>query len=123
MTNDINKFEEELRFALESHGYLFPSSPQTAARFEELHPDDDFDIPPELEHLFEGMIAKDLDSAVYRSHNLLAKVFRLQTATTEEEDYSEYISMAAREGKTIPQHILDQMEQDRSKSRNNEPES
>lgn len=121
MTNDINKFEEELRFALESHGYLFPTSPQSVARFDELHPDNDFDIPPELEHLFEGT-AKDLDSAVYRSHNLLAKVFRLQTETTE-EDYSEHLSMAAREGKTIPQHILDQMEQDRSKPQNNEQQS
>ena len=88
-------FEEEFRNSLKSNGYLFPTKDSNPMPLPEKYKTPDFIFKRNLIDI------NPLEKALKKEHN------------QDAEDWA----IAARNGKKLPQYILDKMKADKNKSR------
>lgn len=101
LSKDLDVFEVELGSALKSSGHLFP----TTDRQMELFLEKEEAIPAPLKYQAPDFIFKEE----------FISVEQIREVTMPVVDYSDtpMYALAARNGKNLPQHILDKMKEDK----------
>lgn len=104
LSKDLDVFELELGSALKSSGHLFPTTDRQMEQFLE----NAETVPAPLKYQTPDFIFKEE----------FISVEQIKGATATVVDYSgtPMYALAARNGKNLPQHILDKMKEDKKKT-------
>lgn len=100
--NDLTAFEAELRTALKSTGHLFPTTDKEVEYFIAYAPK--MNVPEKYK------------TPDFLLHDDLIPIERFQGKTVDIAHTEQEWAMAARNGKVIPQYILDRMREDKEKT-------
>ena len=101
-TNDMGTFDVELKSALRSAGKLFPTTDAETNHF--------------LAHSHQVDVPAKYRTPDFLFSNNLRPVFHLPPSTPETTTTMTRWALAARNGKTIPSHILKKMQKDKEDS-------
>ncbi|MEZ0542700.1 hypothetical protein [Fibrella arboris] len=99
-----DRFEENLDWSLKVHGFVFPESDDEVEAFCQKNMGVINPLPEEL---------RDPRAVFISNSTPVIRSFEVK----RNNDFSENLAMAAREGKTIPADLLQRMEEDRQRSK------
>ena len=97
--SDLNAFEAALRTALKSTGHLFPTTDKEVEYF--------------MAHAPKMTVPEKYRTPDFLLHDDLIPIERIQGKTVDIAHTEQEWAMAARNGKEIPQYILDRMHEDK----------
>lgn len=100
--NDLTAFEAELRAALKSTGQLFPTTDKEVEYF--------------MAHAPKVAMPEKYETTDFLLHEDFIPLERLQRKSIDIAHTEQEWAMAARNGKEIPQYILDRMHEDKEKA-------
>lgn len=100
--NDLTAFEAELRTALKLTGHLFPTTDKEVEYF--------------MAHAPKMTVPEKYRTPDFLLHDDLIPIEKVQGKTVDIAHTEQEWAMAARNGKEIPQYILDRMHEDKEKA-------
>ena len=97
--SDLNAFEAALRTALKSTGHLFPTTDKEVEYF--------------MAHAPKVAMPEKYETTDFLLHEDFIPLEKVQSKTIDIAHTEQEWAMAARNGKEIPQYILDRMHEDK----------
>lgn len=101
--NDLNAFEAELRTALKSTGHLFPTTDEEVEYF--------------MVHAPKVKVPEKYRNTDFLLNEDFIPLEKIQGKTIDITHTEQEWALAARNGKEIPQYILDRMHEDKEKAK------